>query len=271
MPNVICYSCSISCHTDHKLEELWLKRGLRCDCPTSRLHNKCQLKKEENIPENSNKYLPEHNFMGRYCWCDSSYDADAVVEEGQPDPNYMIQCHFCEDWFHGRCIENLPKSEDFQEFLCKDCVLKHPFMFHAINNDTIFSSVGNPINSNTVCCRQGVEICAEAVNLFLKEGWQDSLCKCSLCAVDYPRFVMEEEQIYEPEEDLNRFESTHDAAINLLDKVERSKFIRGFDAFEKLGSNLKQFLKPFADAGKVVTAEDVNEFFQKEKRSKLQE
>jgi len=31
-----CYSCSITCHTDHDVYELWTKRHFRCDCGNSK-------------------------------------------------------------------------------------------------------------------------------------------------------------------------------------------------------------------------------------------
>ena len=62
----------------------------------------CELKKQE-IPLNlSNRY--GHNFHGRFCHCDSSYD-----DESQG--NTMIQCLVCEDWYHDCCTSQVIGSK----------------------------------------------------------------------------------------------------------------------------------------------------------------
>ena len=65
-------------------------RLFRCDCGTpGRLPGSCKLKPppaEDNV---QNRY--NHNFVGRYCSCDGTYD---------PDNDIMCQCIACEDWFH---------------------------------------------------------------------------------------------------------------------------------------------------------------------------
>lgn len=66
----MCYSCSMSCHADHELLELFAKRHFRCDCGL--------LDKFDNHPcsltipakkiiktNDENKY--NHNFRGFYC------------------------------------------------------------------------------------------------------------------------------------------------------------------------------------------------------------
>lgn len=32
----VCYGCSLRCHLQHEIEELFFKRGFRCDCGTPR-------------------------------------------------------------------------------------------------------------------------------------------------------------------------------------------------------------------------------------------
>lgn len=41
-----------------------------------------------------------HNFVGKYCWCDLSYN---------PDVDEMIQCLVCQDWYHSDCISSYPR------------------------------------------------------------------------------------------------------------------------------------------------------------------
>ncbi|KAF9948438.1 hypothetical protein BGZ72_009657 [Mortierella alpina] len=92
-----CYSCSISCHGDHNLVELFTKRSFRCDCGTAKFkHTPCKLDaKPAGATNELNQY--NHNYLGRFCWCDIQYDP--VKEEST-----MLQCVVCEDWFHDICI-----------------------------------------------------------------------------------------------------------------------------------------------------------------------
>lgn len=109
--NVICYSCSIQCHTDHDLCELFTKRNLACDCGTTRVSSfgGCNLRKNFDAldkPLNDEKAVDytNHNFEGRFCSCDKPYNADQ-------ETGTMFQCllgDVCgEDWYHEECILGL--------------------------------------------------------------------------------------------------------------------------------------------------------------------
>lgn len=108
-PNVVCYSCSIQCHSDHDLCELFTKRNMACDCGTTRMPSfgGCNLRKNFDAlddPLNEEEVYRCHNFEGRFCSCDEKYNAE--VEKGT-----MLQCllgDVCgEDWFHEECILGL--------------------------------------------------------------------------------------------------------------------------------------------------------------------
>ncbi|KTW29406.1 hypothetical protein T552_01358 [Pneumocystis carinii B80] len=118
----ICYSCSIQCHGDHEIIELFCKRDFRCDCGTDRLGTEiCKIRKERSPVDPDNQY--NHNFEGRFCWCDTDYDATT-------DERTMFQCLLCEDWFHDECIgmENIKNSDDYDLFICRSCVKKESWL-----------------------------------------------------------------------------------------------------------------------------------------------
>lgn len=116
----LCYSCSISCHGDHELVEIFEKRGVRCDCGTTRLPGlACELRKERDglsvdgkVPsaeEEAEKKKDEgnrygQNYWGRFCKCEVQYQPEK--EQGT-----MFQCFLgdaCgEDWFHDVCVVGL--------------------------------------------------------------------------------------------------------------------------------------------------------------------
>jgi E3 ubiquitin-protein ligase UBR7 len=110
-------------------------------------------------------------------------------------------------------------------------------------------------------------------SLFLKPDFRDHLCRCPSC---FPHLkahpqLLEEEDTYEPpvSEDgddgaqsvgtgsiLDRGE----AAFNNMDRVQA---IQGAMAYAHLKDKVAAFLKPFAESGQAVGAEDVKAYFEK--------
>ncbi|KAL1595040.1 hypothetical protein SLS60_009725 [Paraconiothyrium brasiliense] len=122
-PAAVCYACSISCHGEHTLVELFNKRNFVCDCGTTRLPatTPCALRinsetgqkggvaREE--PARGNKY--NQNFRNKFCGCSEEYDPHQ--EKGT-----MFQClglgtvedGGCgEDWWHPECVLGLSREE----------------------------------------------------------------------------------------------------------------------------------------------------------------
>lgn len=121
-PAGVCYSCSISCHGEHTLVELFNKRNFECDCGTTRIQSDtpCTLRIDEETglkggvrseePAPGNRY--NLNFRNRFCGCVEEYDAHK--EKGT-----MFQCvglgtiedGGCgEDWWHPECLVGLPRK-----------------------------------------------------------------------------------------------------------------------------------------------------------------
>lgn len=68
---IMCYACSISCHTDCELVELFTKRGIGCDCGAGRMSNPCslvQIPEAHWAEENARKNKYNHNAQGLFCW-----------------------------------------------------------------------------------------------------------------------------------------------------------------------------------------------------------
>jgi len=116
--------------------------------------------------------------------------------------------------------------------------------------------------------------------LFLKADFRDHLCrKCPTCfarLAPHPQ-LLEEEEVYEPPESSDGSEaagaagSVHSAGSrSLLDRgeaalsnMDRVRAIEGVMAYNHLRDKVKDFLKPFAETGKVVGAEDIKKYFEK--------
>lgn len=123
-PAGICYSCSISCHGDHNLVELFSRRNFTCDCGTKRIESSpCSLRVDENTGERgarnedpvmTNNY--NQNFQNHFCGCGEEYDAH--LQKGT-----MFQCMGLgtietggcgEDWWHPECLMGLPRDWQMQ-------------------------------------------------------------------------------------------------------------------------------------------------------------
>ncbi|KAJ5377190.1 uncharacterized protein N7496_004599 [Penicillium cataractarum] len=120
-PAAVCYSCSIACHGEHTLVELFNKRNFVCDCGTTRMPSTspCTLREDPNTGRKGvhsqeaapgNKY--NHNFRNQFCGCGEKYDPHQ--EKGT-----MFQClglgsvetGGCgEDWWHPECLIGLSRD-----------------------------------------------------------------------------------------------------------------------------------------------------------------
>lgn len=115
----VCYACSVQCHGEHTLVEIFNKRNFTCDCGTKRFPetSPCNLRinAETNVkggvhseePASSNSY--NQNFRNRFCGCECDYDP--FQQKGT-----MFQClglgtnaeGGCgEDWWHPGCLVGL--------------------------------------------------------------------------------------------------------------------------------------------------------------------
>ncbi|KAI5280686.1 putative E3 ubiquitin-protein ligase ubr7, partial [Ascosphaera aggregata] len=123
-------------------------------------------------------------------------------------------------------------------------------------------------------------------SLFLKEDFRDHLCHCPSCfphLSTYPQLLSEEET-YQPPADSrspspnpsslprnggtgtgsvhsgggNSLYERGEAALNTMDRV---KALEGVMIYQHLRDKVKEFLRPYAERGEAVGAEDVREYF----------
>ena len=130
----VCYGCSISCHAEHDLVELFQRRKFRCDCPTSSRPTaassttvtlpQAQAHKHRTLctlvpnsassssssssssphpPNTHNRYT--RNFTGQFCRCSRGETYDPMEEEES-----MVVCLGCEEWFHEGCLVRPPRT-----------------------------------------------------------------------------------------------------------------------------------------------------------------
>ena len=113
----------------------------------------------------------------------------------------------------------------------------------------------------------------ESFSLFLKENFFDNFCRCAECfpkLAPYPQ-LREEEETYEPplsEDGDGAPGSTGTGSIlergeAALSNVDRVKAIEGAMIYNHLRDKVKDFLRPFAETGTAVSAEDVKGYFER--------
>ncbi|KAK5583684.1 hypothetical protein RB653_005282 [Dictyostelium firmibasis] len=314
-----CYGCSMHCHLYHDVYELFNKRDFRCDCGTKvqepNNNFKCQLSEisinkegsttatattttttttitdlnnidigsydKRQILNEKNHY--NHNFKGRYCYCDSPYD---YKED-------MIQCIFCEDWFHENCLKlnsnvlDIPSPGEFADLICADCLSKNQFLLlyphircyiendHIIIDDPPPSKLNIHNNSNN-CKVEGAVISNKKNDLFCKESWREELCYCLKCKEIYKEknveFLFEKEEpskknkiIDETVNNKNEkgksvdvFEMGQDVFSKTLEPTQQRALIEGFSDMKE---KLKELFSKKLDKNQVVTKQDIQSFF----------
>ncbi|XP_072938611.1 uncharacterized protein [Epargyreus clarus] len=132
----VCLACSLNCHENHELIELYTKRNFRCDCGNPKFNgHPCQFTPDKTEVNEDNVY--NQNFSGVYCTCHRPYpDPESTVEQE------MIQCIICEDWLHASHLEAVvPGNEQYAEMICKACMDKNEFLHDyshlAVNKDNV--------------------------------------------------------------------------------------------------------------------------------------
>lgn len=111
-------------------------------------------------------------------------------------------------------------------------------------------------------------------SLFFKEDFRDHLCRCPDCFPNLAKHpqLREEEDTYEPplsddgDEEPNGSTGTKsllDRGEVALNNIDRVRAIEGAMVYNHLRDKVKDFLKPFAESGTAVGAEDIKSYFEK--------
>ncbi|KYQ90741.1 ubiquitin protein ligase E3 component n-recognin 7 [Tieghemostelium lacteum] len=302
-----CYGCSMQCHLYHDVYELFKKRSFRCDCGTLKSGGKCCIQNDKQGSENNTENHYNHNFLGRYCYCDSLYD---YVED-------MIQCIFCLDWYHEKCVQlnsNYPYAPDpneFDDFVCRDCVTKHHsilFQYYPQirldikeeeedeeNKDNVKKEEVQQQDDKDKEIKKEKEIVIDEIckknsfgksdvklDLFCKEGWRDQLCKCVDCMKLYNDnkfdflFKLEEIEVgLEEEEEKEQGEEGKIKEIfqkseQLFESMVPQTHQRALlDGYATMKDNLRELFAEKQNNNQVITKQDIQSFFNNLKSKKL--
>jgi len=292
----VCYACSINCHNDHEMIELYTKRNFKCDCGNKKFGDfKCHLLEEKDSENDNNKY--NHNFNGKYCTCKRPYpDPEDEIEDE------MIQCIMCEDWYHSRHLGQLAPSE-YSEMVCDTCSKNNVFLQYykeyavcspgttskkpekqAEDGVDVISTTA-PIELTKVCTLSKLKsITSDPVKnedlkaMFFENEWRNKLCKCEMCLAMYSiqgiEFIVKDSDTVlhherKGKENEERKWEEAGSSLSQMGHVQQIEFVQGFN---ELKSGLTDFLNGFT-SGEVVRKEHVDTFFEElnnKKRRRLE-
>lgn len=147
----VCLACSLSCHENHELIELYTKRNFRCDCGNPKFNSHpCQFNPSKIDINEENKY--NQNYSGIYCICHRPYpDPESTFEDE------MIQCIICEDWLHASHLDAVvPPNDQYSEMICKSCMENNEFLHDYSSLAVTIENVDvDIINTNDVTVSNG--------------------------------------------------------------------------------------------------------------------
>jgi len=277
---LLCYACSIHCHDEHTVIELFTKRSTRCDCPT----HSCKIQPLVVDPNYKNRYN-QNSQLGKYCICKTTFP-----DETDPIADSMYQCVVCEDWFHSRHLF----TEDEITLEVENNAIEEHITHQVVFKNKSLENLLDAATSEVVCvaCRKKHPYLANVAHLCKnvpdpkpagitkalifdnsrRVQWQ----QCEDCDDLLDRHKIEfladlQDSIYHFEKVQNQaVDSQMEAYMNQnFDHAGKLKLISGIT---DLKEGLKEFLeKRKSDGGDtVITEENVREFFDEfSNRSKL--
>ncbi|ELT99453.1 hypothetical protein CAPTEDRAFT_222324 [Capitella teleta] len=293
----VCLACSLECHDGHNLYELYTKRNFRCDCGNSKFKDfRCKLSSEKKPFNEDNGY--NQNFSGVYCVCSRPYpDPEDEVED---EMIQCVMCEDWFHGRHlGRevpvdyeeltCVSCVNKCQFLMQYSSFHCVGEADTKVDVEKTDEE-KNEGNEENSNkrkienedgtpakklksdkslTECKRNDFPAATvEPHTLFWKSGWRSALCTCEKCKALYAElgvsFLTNEKDSITAYEAKNQSSgaSQYERGMDALSSMDRVQQVEVIQGYNDMKSALSDYLKNFADSGKVVSQEDIKSFFE---------
>ncbi|EGV60674.1 RING-type E3 ubiquitin transferase [Yamadazyma tenuis] len=190
-----------------------------------------------------------------------------------------------------RVVPHFPNLEDFDVFLCWKCVSVFSKVFDTLetHGDIVLCSLphfkdvksesewealfaqykgndeGEP-SSKRIKLESSTSVVPKSV--FFKFDFRDNLKQLKDTTTDDKiknflinhDYLYESDPVYEPPED-DESSSTLELGADVLSSLPREQAVEGLQAYNQIRSKLKDFFKPFAEQGKVVTEKEVRNFF----------
>ncbi|CCC68522.1 hypothetical protein NCAS_0B04380 [Naumovozyma castellii] len=257
--------------------------------------------KEDDIPSFTNKYGqnfkgkfcscateydPEGSSIMLQCVlgleCDEDWYHDyCIMGLSKPEAQKLISTN---ETLEETIIPGFPALDSFDAYICWKCVSKYDYYIKQLishpHSDSVIASMLSHTYEDLQTSKNGNKkrpledpLQAEPYSIFLKENYSESLKtlkqslkkddKLNIFLEKLAPFLINDEPVYEPPEENNDEVDIFKLTSQLLqDSSKRASLIEGFSAFHSMKSKLNEYLKTFADSGKVVEEDDIKEFFQ---------
>lgn len=175
-------------------------------------------------------------------------------------------------------LPGFPDLDAFETIICWKCASKFPVEMSELENllhcDTVkyvpalsFDERLSKLRSTNTSKR--VKSGAEPQTFFLKHDYKSVFqkhiaanpnTKLSKLLLNYP-YLFNDDPIYTPPEDSDDSSSIFELGLKEINSVSSDKIVEGLAVYDKIKSKLTEFLKPFAQEGRIVTENEIKEFF----------
>ncbi|XP_040921105.1 putative E3 ubiquitin-protein ligase UBR7 isoform X2 [Toxotes jaculatrix] len=300
----VCLACSYKCHEGHDLFELYTKRNFRCDCGNRKFTElKCKLYPDKDEVNSLNKY--SHNFFGVYCTCSRPYpDPDDQVEDemiqcvvcedwlhGRHLGCAVPDCVELQEMICESCMNKNPFLWTYAAHLAGPAAQVKEEREADSNTDlpNKDEQVGGGVEPRCKRSREEAESSCGLKELqarrqervrsgavFWPSAWRSKLCSCSACQEHLSKadlsFLLDESDTvlaYEKKGKNNeQKQEGHDPLMSALDNLNRVQQLEIIHGYNDMKTELKDFLQRFAAEGKVVTPDDIRQFFEQQQSRK---
>ncbi|XP_061609447.1 putative E3 ubiquitin-protein ligase UBR7 [Phyllopteryx taeniolatus] len=296
----VCLACSYKCHEGHDLFELYTKRNFRCDCGNGKFADvPCKLFHAKDDVNGLNKY--SHNFFGEYCTCRRPYpDPEDQVDD---EMIQCVLCEDWLHGRHLGCdVPDCVELREMICESCMNTnaflwsyAARLAVPGAAVESDAAKETGADAVRADEeddatepsrkrVRVEEGEPSCglkalqsagAERVGsgaVFWRSGWRSRLCRCDACQASLSAaglsFLLDESDTVLAYEKKGESEEGgapgHDPLMSALDNLNRVQQLEIIHGYNDMKSELKDFLQGFVAEGKVVTSDDIRQFFERQ-------
>lgn len=307
----VCLACSYKCHEGHDLFELYTKRNFRCDCGNRKFTElQCKLHPDKDEVNNLNKYSHNFFGVYCTCSRPYPDPDDQVEDEmiqcvvcedwlhGRHLGCVVPDCVELQEMICESCMNKNPFLWTYAAHLS----VQHAAEQVKVENGLEDSKGNIPKDEKEddddvkepSCKRSHVEeepTCTlrqlqatgqkrvQSGAVFWPSAWRSKLCSCNTCQERLSEanlsFLLDESDTvltYENQGKNNeQRQQGHDVLMSALDNLNRVQQLEIIHGYNDMKTELKDFLQRFAADGKVVTPDDIRQFFERQSRKRRRE
>ncbi|KAF7654045.1 hypothetical protein LDENG_00075310 [Lucifuga dentata] len=306
----VCLACSYKCHEGHDLFELYTKRNFRCDCGNKKFTDlQCKLYAEKEEVNSGNKYSHNFFGMYCTCnrpYPDPEEQVDdemiqcVVCEDwlhGRHLGCVVLDCVEQQEMICESCMNQNPFLWTYAAHLAVPSARSADVQVKEENEggeDKASTSIKDEEADGPSCkrsrqepaepdckLRQLQDLVQKRVHsgaVFWPSAWRSKLCSCVTCQKTLEEaglsFLLDESDTvlaYEHKGKTNeQRQQGHDPLMSALDHLNRVQQLEIIHEYNDMKTELKDFLQRFAAEGKVVTPDDIRQFFEQQQSRKSQ-